>query len=79
MEAYFQENYNQFLKLKNNSTKKARNKAEAKDIFKSHVDTVRAAAYKNYNNCTSFPTQDFEYIQKHHRCMFQNHIYLSIL
>ena len=51
MEAYFQENYNQFLKLKNNSTKKARNKAEAKDIFKSHVDTVRTDAYKKDPGC----------------------------
>lgn len=64
------------MKLQSHSScsRKSSTKADLKETYKSNVDTVRKSAYKSYNNCTSFPMQDFEYIQKNHGCTFQNHL-----
>ena len=52
---------------------KLANKAKKLISAKKNVDAVRTQAYKNMNNCTSFPKVGFIDIEKKYGCQYVNH------
>ena len=60
--ASFKENYAEFLKLEGSKKRNARTKPS--QHFRNLVGEVREQAYKNFNNCTSFPKASFGAIKQ---------------